>query len=318
MPAELREKRQHGRFYTEGNPFVLKPFKEWVARYRLESRPILEPFAGKNGLIDALKEVSMARDFASFDIAPADRAVKARDTLAHFPVELGYDMCVTNPPWLARNSAKRRGLAFPETAYDDLYKHALSLCLTHCRYVAAIIPATFLQSGLFRERLDAVVFLHDQELFSDTDNPVCLALFSQDPEYTALWNDDERIGELARLEKLLPPKTSEKAKITFNDPHGTLGFVAFDNTREPSIQFVPGEELREYQVGFSSRMITRISGRFGNIEQLANRLNRDIAEFRESTEDVFLTPFKGLRKDGRYRRRMDYQLARDFIAKYVS
>ena len=35
---------------------------------------------------------------------------------------------------------------------------------------------------------------------------------------------------------------------------------------------------------------------------------------RASTYDVFLTAFKGLRKDGKYRRRMEYRLARDIIA----
>jgi len=46
---------------------------------------------------------------------------------------------------------------------------------------------------------------------------------------------------------------------------------------------------------------------------MIKKLNKKISTFRESTNDIFLTPFKGIRKDGRYRRRMDFALARDFI-----
>lgn len=69
------------------------------------------------------------------------------------------------------------------------------------------------------------------------------------------------------------------------------------------------------KVCFSSRSITRIGVDFtdGQIE----RLNRRFSEFRSKTRDVFLTPFKGLRKDGMYRRRLDYQLARRFVSEHA-
>lgn len=313
--SALRIKRQHGRFYTEGNPFVLNPFKKWAQDKNLTHLKVLEPFAGKNNLIHALREVGLANRFKSFDIEPGTSDVVRRDTLENFPS--GFSFCVTNPPWLAKNSAKRRGLDFPNTSHDDLYKHALHLCLKNCECVAAIIPATFLQSGLFRERLDAVVFLHDQSMFADTDNPVCLALFSPRANRVEIYNDDEFLGFLDDLEKYLPEK-SRRMSITFNHPEGSLGFIAFDDTRAPSIRFVPGEQLTDYTVGFSSRMITRIKCNVADTTTLIHDLNKDISSFREKTQDVFLTPFKGLRKDGRYRRRMNYELARDFIFKHAN
>lgn len=308
-------KRQYGQFYTAGNPFLLAPFADWVERHALHNEHVLEPFAGANNIIMALQEVKMADTFSSFDIAPHSTSVSHRDTLRDFPQ--GYAFCVTNPPWLAKNSAKRRGLDFPQSPFDDLYKHSLDLCLQNCDYVAALIPATFLQSGEFRKRLETVIFLHDQQMFTDTDNPVCLALFS--PHLTAsieIFNDDKRIGLLHELEKALPKKTRQ-LELTFNHPDGSLGFVAFDNTRAPSIRFCTGAELERYDVGFSTRMITRIHGDVGHIPTTVDMLNRRIAEFREQTGDIFLTPFKGLRKDGKYRRRMDYRLARKFIEAYV-
>ncbi len=199
------DKRQSGRFYTEGNPFVSSPFLNWVEKNGLDSEEVLEPFAGRNNLVRALRQVGLAKTFSSFDIQPTDDEVAYRDTLKDFPA--GFKFCVTNPPWLARNSAKRRGLLFPETEFDDLYKHAVDICLKNCEHVAAIIPATFLQSGLFRGRLSTVIFLHDQSMFVDTENPACLALFDGISKRVEVFNDNDSIGFLDELEIRLPPKS---------------------------------------------------------------------------------------------------------------
>lgn len=312
--SPTHRKRQRGQYYTTGNPFVLKPFREWVRRHGLAKERILEPFAGKNSLVRALQEVQMAQSYVSYDIEPADASVQKRDTILDFPT--GFNLCVSNPPWLAKNSAKRRGLAFPDTSFDDLYKHALSLCLRHSPYVAVLIPATFLRSGLFRERLETVVFLHDQQMFADTDNPVCLALFSQEPKSIRIFNNENPIGYLHELEKHLP-QTGGRTNIVFNHPRGELGFIAFDDTSAETIRFIPGTQLSDYEVKFTSRMITRIRADISDLDATIRKLNADIRVFRAATNDVFLTPFKGLRKDGKYRRRMDYGLARDFILQYA-
>lgn len=68
-------------------------------------------------------------------------------------------------------------------------------------------------------------------------------------------------------------------------------------------------------MGFSSRSITRINLSLTD-GQIAG-LNDEFSKFRRDTRDVFLTPFKGLRKDGMYRRRLDYGLARRFVSKYA-
>ena len=154
-------------------------------------------------------------------------------------------------------------------------------------------------------------------MFNDTENPVCLALFSsQIVSGVEIFDDEEKIGLLHELEKALPKKTHD-VELVFNHPSGALGFVAFDNTRAPSIRFCLGEELERYDVGFSTRMITRIHGNFENLPTAIEMLNEKLGEFRDQTGDIFLTPFKGLRKDGKYRRRMDYRLAPTFIEAYV-
>ena len=136
--------------------------------------------------------------FHSFDVSPTATNMWQHDSLKSFPA--GYRTCITNPPWLARNSARRRGLKFPiPDLYDDVYKYALKLALDNCECVAFIIPATFLLTGLFRKRLETFILI-EKRLFTDTDNPVCLALFTPKPNSTQIWADDNFIGSLDKLE----------------------------------------------------------------------------------------------------------------------
>ncbi len=73
-----------------------------------------------------------------------------RDTLKDFPV--GFEVCVTNPPWLAKNSATKMQVPFYAGEYDDLYKYSLDKCLENCKNVIAIIPESFIRTNLFLGR----------------------------------------------------------------------------------------------------------------------------------------------------------------------
>lgn len=299
-----------GQFYTVGNPFGLVPFLEWAEKISIKDQCILEPFAGSNNIIATLQSIGVCSAFKSYDLEPANPNVKYCDTIKNFPTN--HKVCITNPPWLARNSATRKKINFPTDKYDDLYKLCLNLCLDNCDYVAALIPATYLQSGLFRDRLATYILLHNN-LFVDTENPVCLALFDKEPtESTHIYYDNDFIGCIKDLEKVLPtPKTNKRIK--FNDPHGALGFISFDDTKQPSIRFCEVQAITGYQIKHSSRFITRISGDFDDVTALIDCLNDVLADFRKNTHDLFLTPFKGVRLDGKYRRRMEYSMARKMI-----
>ena len=310
MKINMDQKRSRGQFYTLGNPFALKPFFDWAKDVKLRDKCVLEPFAGANNIIKTLRKTGLCRDSDSYDLNPAASDVKMRDAIKRFPK--GYDVCVTNPPWLARNSATRRGIPFCNSRHDDLYKHCLELCLKNCKHVATLLPASYLQSRLFQERLQKYILLHDF-IFTDTQNPVCLALFGDShASDICIYHDDKYIGKLADASGELPHQKKDR-NVRFNDPQGALGFISFDNVTEPSIRFCHAEEVQDYPIKVSSRFITRISGNFGNVRRLSRKLNKVITEFRETTNDLLLTPFKGMRKDGKYRRRMDFALAKRFI-----
>ncbi len=310
------KKREIGQYYTNTNPFTLKPFITWADKISLKDKIVLEPFAGDNNLINFLNDINILKDYKSFDISPSNNSIKKKDTIKNFPK--GFEVTITNPPWLARNSAKRRGINFPKTKYSDIYLHCLDLMLKNCKYVGVLIPASFLQTKFPKERLDTFILLHDKNIFNDTDNPVALALFGEnETQDTKIFYDNKSIGNLKSLKELIPSLNKE-VKINFNDPNGELGFIAFDNTKEASIKFFNGKNDKTL-IKNSSRMITRI-GLEGNhnIKELVKLLNQDIDIFRKKTKDVFLTPFKGLRDDRLYRRRMNYSLARRFIAHRIS
>ncbi len=303
--------RQNGIYYTSlFNPFDNAIFKDWIDTHAIQKETILEPFAGNNSIIHMLQEIGMASHYTSYDIYPQSKEVQKRDTIQSYPK--GYKVCITNPPWLYKSSAQRRKLYYPDTHYDNIYKLCLSLALDNNEYVGALIPASFIQSQLFTDRLEKLICIN-RLLFENTENPVCLALFSnRKTKDIEIYSDDRYVGKYTELKKCLPKTHISTCNLTFNDPNGKLGLIAIDNNREPSIRFCHGEQLKKYTISHSSRSITRIQG-IDVSEPMLKKLNDCIDDIRKKTDDIFLTAFKGLRKDGKYRRRIEYSLARDII-----
>ena len=303
----LRKKR-NGRYFTEGNPFRHPAFMEWASAARLRDRVVLEPFAGRNSIIDHLVGMDLCRAYKSYDIEPANASVEHRDTMESFPE--GYQACVTNPPWLARNIATCKGIPFPEGAHDNLYQFALEQCLGHCAWVAALVPESFIRANVFRDRLVSFVSV-TRCLFSDTAHPVGMALFG--PAHTTqthVWSGPHPIGTLDELQALYPRPREDGVRVVFNEPAGNVGLIALDNHEGPSIRFCDVEELATYTVKRSGRHITklRVDGKVR-----IHEWNEFLTQIRKSTRDVFLTCYKGIRKDGMYRRRLDWKLARGII-----
>lgn len=312
MTTRPCHKRQLGQYYTQGNPFGHPAFLAWAQTADLAQTVVLEPFAGANGLIDMLQSAHLCHQWASFDIHPGAPGVQQRDTLQNFPT--GYRAAVTNPPYLAKNSAKRRGLPFPDTDYDDLYKHALAITLTHTPWVAAIVPDSLFTANLFHERAQAFVSL-TQSMFADTEHPVCLALFGPTGGNPELWMGNTRVGTMQGLAPYRP-YSNQRKKWRFNDPQGLIGLHALDTPKGPTVQFIPGLKIDSRIIKHSSRAITRISSPDispSDLPALLASANTILHQFRTHTQDVFLTSFKGLRMDGLYRRRLDFATARTIL-----
>jgi len=302
-------KRVNGQYYTAENPFKHEAFREWAALAGLPRGEVLEPFAGSNHLIEFLSDLKLVRKYRSFDIMPAHHKVQKKDTLTRFPQ--GFEVCVTNPPWLARNSATLRGISFPDCQYDDLYKLALEKCLSNCPWVASLVPESFIRAEAFHDRLISFVSL-PTGLFKDTTHPTGLAMFGPDNDQdTVVWSGKIKVGKLSTLKNMRPLVKSEGALVRFNIPNGNVGLIALDNTQGPSIRFCHPRELNGYNVKHSGRHITKIKVGGGGIEIC--KWNDYLSTFREKTLDTLMTCYKGVRKDGMYRRRCDWELARGII-----
>lgn len=317
-----KNKRMHGVFYTITNPFKVNPFYKWWDSIPDKDKiTFLEPFAGANNIVSMILELFPDVNWMCFDISPPaenmceEFEVYKRDTLLDFPK--GYSVAITNPPYLARNSATRRGLEYPDTEFNDIYKYSLDVMLKNVDYVAAIIPESFLTQNIFHDRLQSVVSL-TCKMFDDTECPVCLALFvPKGSGNFSIYRQDRYIGCYEELKNEI--KVSEYSKINwkFNDKLGSIGFRGVDNLECASIKFCLGEDINEDSVRQTSRAITRISGlpEYINREDFINKCNELINDYRSKTKDVFLTSFKGLRKDNQYRRRMDFFTAKNILNK---
>lgn len=300
-------KREHGQYFTRRNIFKHKAFYAWAKKANIKNEVILEPFAGANFLIKMLQEIDLCNNYKSFDINPQNSNVIKQDTLLKFPK--GYNIVITNPPYLAKNSATRRGIQFVDNIYDDLYKYALEKCLNNVGYVGAIVPASFLNSGLFRNRLSYYISLPYTDMFLDTEHPVCLALFEPFVKDTIIYEKDKKIGYLSELEKFIPIEKTN-IKVEFNNPDGNIGLRGIDDTISNTISFVESFEIPKEKIKPTSRSLTRIKVN-KNID--INLLNEKLEQFRKKTSDIFLTPFKGIRKDGKFRRRLDFAFAKKLI-----
>ena len=143
----MQSKQLLGQYYTTTDPFNNSDaFKSW---YNLvpKDEPVLEPFAGAGNLFDFIDAA-----WVGYDIDPQHFNVEIRDTIKDFPKD--YQVCITNPPYLAKTIISRKRLPVI-VKHEDLYLDCLQLMLDNCDYVAAIIPSTFYNQNLFKDRLFA-------------------------------------------------------------------------------------------------------------------------------------------------------------------
>lgn len=311
-------KRQDGRFFTARSPFSHPEFRAWAGRAGLPGEPLIEPFAGSGAIIDMLMTEGLADKVVAYDLAPQASWIIQRDCFEDFPECRG--VVVTNPPYIARNSARRRGLHFPDTQYADAYQHALDLMLNRAGFVAAIVPAAFGTLNLFRDRLTHVIDLPFPDMFEDTTHPVCLSLFEPVSTRVIFWHWDRCIGDETMLRRALPDPP-EACDVIFNAPEGRIGLRATDSTSTASILFVPGASIPKDRVKPSSRAITRldIAGlKDAEVGAVIEASNAHLTKVRQLTEDAILTPFKGVRRDGKFRRRLDYRTARIVLSLAVA
>ena len=315
-----------GSFYTTKSGWLTDQVRHFLEKALSESNGyLLDPFAGDGHLLEAIKSDSIlgkhVKQVAGFDIQGEIWPIN--DSLVGIP-NPHRAVIVTNPPYLANHSAKRKGVDqlvakyFDGSSQKNLYRIALEKALESADYVVAIIPETFLLSTFPKHRLELAVVIQDS-LFGDTDAPALVACFGKDERDDAhIFTGNQSIGNLSEI-LALRESNAPKHRIVFNEPKGRIGLRAVDGSDgKTPIAFVAARDF-EYpsdSVAFSSRLMTYLEVPAVSddaIPALITKANALLASIRMRSGDLVLAPFKGNDRAGRRRRRLDYALARRIL-----
>ena len=312
-----------GSFYTTKSGWLTDQVRHFLERALTESNGmLLDPFAGDGHLLEAIKQDtkigSLVKQFAGFDIQGDTWPIN--DSLIEIP-NRQRAVIVTNPPYLANHSAKRKGVDqlvakyFERSTQKNLYMIALENCLAVADYVVAVIPETFLLSSFAKDRLEVAVVIQDS-LFGDTEAPALVACFGKEVRTDAhIFTGNQRIGTLGEI-LALRESNAPKHKIVFNDPKGRIGLRAVDGSDgKTPIAFVAAEDFGypSDSVVVSSRLMTYLDLpdlKASDIPAVLDLANAELNRIRKASGDLVLAPFKGNDRNGRRRRRLDYALAR--------
>lgn len=300
------QKTNLGQFFTVSTNWLYPQ----VIRF-IKNRKILDPYAGDGNIFQSLVSIGI-NDFRGMDIDKS-KLWNVNDSLKNIPKT--DRMIITNPPYLAKNSANRKNLGtykyFKGNTYSDIYQIALERMLESHNDIVAIVPETFINHPICEGRLKCITVVED-ELFNDTDCPVCVVCYTEKhTQSTKIYKGDKYCCTLKQLKKHTKTPTND-INIKFNIKSGNIGLRAIDGTGDNDICFCDPSDL-DYpvdKIGTSSRAITIIKVDNGDIIDECNRI---LKEYRNDTYDMLLSPFKGNKKNGTRRRRLDFKTARAII-----
>ena len=319
-----------GSFYTTQSGWLTPEVIKFLETALVQSKGLLlDPFAGDGHLLEAIKQNKELKNKVvkaeGFDIQGTTWPIN--DSLIQIP-NPNRAVIITNPPYLANHSARRKGISslvqkyFERSTQKNLYMIALENCLTFSDYVVAIIPETFLLSSFPKERLELAVVIQ-KELFGDTDAPALVACFGKQERASAhIFTGNQSIGQLQQI-LALRNSTANKQRIIFNEPRGRIGLRAVDGSDGNSpIEFLLAESF-DYpaeSVVVSSRLMTYLE--LPDLSELEistviDEANRTLNRIRKASGDLVLAPFKGNDRNGKRRRRLDYALARRILNEAV-
>lgn len=318
------DKTSTGSFFTKKNVWLTKPIVNFLTSALKENNLVLDPYAGEGHLLNVCLEKFQSK-ISGYDIR--ETIWNKNDSLISIP-NPNNAVIVTNPPYLAKYSAKRKGVMDEVEKYfnsdrEDLYQIALDKCLSSARYVVAIIPETFLNSSYDKKFLSVLCVLEDNP-FEDTETPVCVACFDTNKNQNSkLYINEKYCGELNEIFSYREI-AEKKQPIKFNVANGRIALKAVDGTADGDyIRFENASSFKysRSNIKHSSRLLTYIevnSLSDTEIDKFVSACNDNLRFIRDKTNDLILSPFKGNNKAGKRRRRLDYTLARVIMEKSLN
>ena len=318
------KKQNLGQFNTKNDVWLKPHILEFIMDSGQDT--IVDPFAGAGDLLYTFSD----HRWVGYDIDPK-MGWEVNDGLLDVPY-WDNSIVVTNPPYLAKNSANRNDFDgykyFEDNNYEDLYQIAIYRVLAKYNHAVFIIPETFFQSKFFDEYIDMYTVIEENP-FTDTDCPVCVVCFHKDDDdfmkfstnNFQIYKNDKYLFNKWTLDDTLGEElnSSVYAHLDFNNPKGCLGLRGVDGVGpENRIKFAHPSQL-DYDtnnIKESSRAITTIDIDGVEVDELfIQTANVFLHNLRAMSKDVVLSPFKNNNKLGRRRRRLDYYWARKIIEK---
>lgn len=312
------KKIKYGQFFTKESFWLRPQIEEFIKN--THCKIAYDPFAGGGDLLKVAKEKLGFQSVFGLDI---DESLnwKSNDSLLQIP-HIDDAIIITNPPYIAKQSASRKGIDlsiyFAKSHYDDIYLIALDKMLEAQKYIVAIIPESFINSSFLKKNfINSITILEDNP-FEDTENPVCAVCF--DGEYKKLnkikiYKNDDLVGDFGDIESIRISPNND-IKITFNTLEGWLGLRAIDSTDDKTFIHFDYKENFKYdwnsKIKVSSRHYSLINIDVPKLKrnEFISECNLILKNIREQSSDILLTPFKGNTKSGIRRRRLDFKLAR--------
>ena len=309
----MTKKVELGQFFTKKDLWLKQNIQSFIGSINFAK--VIDPFAGGG---DLLKPFMDNYEVDGYDI-DKDFGWGLNDSLKSIPAHHG-DLCITNPPYLAKVSASKNKLdnvkeyfnLFP--SIEDLYIIGINQCLNSFNYGVAIIPETYQLSSNKSKRIRSINILEENP-FEDTAHPVIVIAWGiEETDDYDIYKNDQLIGTFKELNELcIKPLKLDKKLIKFNQHNGNFGAICFDNTGTERIRFTTSDNITS-PVKISSRSSSKILINTDvDMNQLIIDCNEILEHYRSSTHDVFLAPFKGNSKSGVRRRRLDFFTARCII-----
>ena len=228
----LEHKQKKGQFYTVRSSYVL----DTISGPPLDSRCVIEPFAGKGDLLDWLRRNHCLLPIEAYDIEPKRNDIVRRDTLLDPPLYTDA-WIVTNPPYLARNKCAEKEI-FNKYETNDLYK-CFILSITQqdpCRGGVMIIPVGFFlsareidctcRSAFLSQYLLTNVRYFEEDVFPDTSTTVVAFSFEK----------SDRVLTEQRVEWTILPSNEKKTFLLRQDYQWIIGGDVYHLPVSPDIK----------------------------------------------------------------------------------
>lgn len=315
------EKVSEGKFHTKGDSWLFPQIIEFIKS--TNSKFVLDPFAGNGDMLNVIQRELKLMPLG-FDI---DQKLSWRinDSLVEIPACDSGTIIVTNPPFLAKYSASRKGVITQvakyyadNPPYDDLYKIALTKITKASKNAIVIVPETYMSDQILSYLCSSITII-EENLFQDTTQPVCILAFDgihKKASDVIIYKNSKKVTNLGVLNdcKILP---LNKYDIKFNDLSGQIGLQGVDLTKpEDCIKFMPLEALKydRASISSSSRLYSaiKIPDTFYT-KDLPLKCNIILNSLREKSYDLIFSAFKGNTNEGKRRRRLDFYTARAII-----